>query len=167
MQVRHVTSDEDYGAFGNLVTQYVKWCTNRFSDRPGFVDGIFSIQSLATELGELPLKYTPPAGRAFLARKEDSVCGCVAYRRLETNVCEMKRLFVVGSAHGQGTGRQLCAAAITQARADGFSHMRLDTLRLFTESIRLYRSLGFLEREPYLDYPPEILAEVLFMELRL
>ena len=58
-------------------------------------------------------------------------------------------------------------AAIAQARTDGFEHMRLDTLRLFTESIALYRTLGFREREPYLDYPQGILAEVLFMELRL
>ncbi len=167
MNIHQAASPQDFAVFANLIKEYVNWCRHRFADRPGFVEDIFDVQSLEVELQNLPLKYSLPAGRAFLARGNDDASGCIAYRRLSSGICEMKRLFVVGSAHGQGIGRQLCTAAIAQARADGFSHMRLDTLRLFTESVGLYRSLGFLEREPYLDYPPEILAEVLFMELRL
>ena len=167
MQIIQAKAAEDFAAFGDLVTHYVNWCRNRLAERPGLVDGIFSIQSLDNEVRELPTKYSPPEGRVFLARSADGVSGCCAFRRLDPKVCEMKRLFVLGSAHGQGLGRKLCVAAIAQARTDGFEHMHLDTLRLFTESIALYRTLGFREREPYLDYPQGILAEVLFMELQL
>ncbi len=167
MQFIQANSHEDFAAFGELVTHYVNWCSNRLADKPGLVDSIFSIQSLDNEVHALPEKYSPPTGRAFLARSAGGVSGCCAFRRLDPKVCEMKRLFVLDSAHGQGIGRKLCLAAIAQARADGFEHMRLDTLRLFTESIALYRTLGFQERAPYLDYPQGILADVLFMELRL
>ena len=167
MRIEQANTEEDFRAFGGLVTHYIDWCRGRFADRPGFVDSIFSIQSLEHELRELPLKYAPPAGRAFLAKDANGVSGCCAFRRLTPKVCEMKRLFVRDSAHGQGMGRQLCVAAIDKARADGFDHMRLDTLRPFAESIALYRSLGFVERGGYIDYPAEILAVISFMELRL
>ena len=167
MQINQANSREDFAAFGELVTHYVNWCRTRFAHKPSFVDSIFNIQSLDSEIRELPTKYSPPEGRAFLASGAGAVSGCCAFRRLDPKVCEMKRLFVLASAHGQGTGRKLCLAAIAQARADGFEHMRLDTLRLFTESIALYRTLGFQEREPYLDYPRDMLSDVLFMELRL
>lgn len=167
MRIDQASTEEDFKAFGDLVTHYVDWCRRRFADRPGFVDSIFSIQSLEQEVRELPLKYAPPAGRAFLAKNAGGVFGCCAFRRLGPKICEMKRLFVRDSAHGKGIGRQLCTATIEQARADGFDRMRLDTLRQFTESIALYRSLGFVEREPYLDYPEEILGDVLFLELGL
>ncbi len=167
MNIVQAASPQDFVAFASLVKEYVNWCRERFADRPGIVDSIFGIQSLTDELRELSSKYSPPAGRAFLEMREDGAKGCVAYRRLDAEVCELKRLFVLGSAHGQGIGRKLCMAAFVQARADGFERVRLDTLRLFTESIALYSSLGFAECEPYLAYPQDILRDVLFMEIRL
>ena len=167
VQIGQAKSAEDFHLFAGLVTQYVEWCRVRFAARPDFVDGLFGIQLLDEELRALPSKYSPPAGRAFLVMGDDGATGCIAYRRIDARVCEMKRLFVQDAAHGQGIGRRLCKEAITRAREDGFEHIRLDTLRLFTESIALYRSLGFVECAPYLDYPQEMLADVLFMQLRL
>jgi ribosomal protein S18 acetylase RimI-like enzyme len=167
MQIHQAASAHDFAAFGGLIKDYVAWCRVRFAADPGLVDRIFGIQSLDAELKELAYKFTPPEGRGFLARDGGAALGCCAFRRLAPKICEMKRLYVAASVHGQGIGRRLCVSAIERARDDRYTLMRLDTLRLFTESIALYRSLGFREREPYIDYPPEILPDVLFMELGL
>ena len=81
MQINQANSREDFAAFGELVTHYVNWCRTRFAHKPSFVDSIFNIQSLDSEIRELPTKYSPPEGRAFLASGAGAVSGCAAAGR--------------------------------------------------------------------------------------
>lgn len=158
------TSPSDFGAFGALVPEYVDWCRQRYEVHAWAVDLAFSYQALDRELESLACAYGSPNGRTLLAEGEGQIQGCVAYRRLSDGVCEMKRLFVRGQFHGEGLGRRLCAAIIEKARSDGFSIMRLDTGHLFHEAKALYRTSGFVECEPYHDYPTELLPFILCME---
>ena len=54
---------------------------------------------------------------------------------------------------------------IEKARSAGYTHIRLDTAKEWKEPAPLYRSLGFLEIEPYYDSPYS--EKTLFMELEL
>jgi putative acetyltransferase len=123
-------------------------------------------QNFDGELAELPGKYAPPSGRLFLATDdEDRVAGCIALRSIGPGVCEMKRLFVRGAYRGQGLGRVLVDKLIDEARAIGYTHMRLDTLPgVMDNAIALYRSIGFVEIGPYCENPVE---GAKFMELDL
>ncbi|MES1204221.1 MAG: GNAT family N-acetyltransferase, partial [Pseudomonadota bacterium] len=95
---------------------------------------------------------------------DGEIIGAVAYKRLEDGVCEMKRMFAQPRVQGQGVGRALCEALIARAGADGYSVMRLDTAARFTEALALYRSVGFQERAPYIDYPARMDGMMVFME---
>jgi ribosomal protein S18 acetylase RimI-like enzyme len=122
-------------------------------------------QSFDKELAELPGKYGPPRGRLLLAKAGDRYAGCIALRALAESVCEMKRLFVRPGFRGQHLGRRLAESLIAEARAIGYSHMRLDTMpSLMGAAVSLYRELGFYEIEPYCENP---LPDVLYLELRL
>ena len=122
-------------------------------------------QNFEKELAELPGAYAPPGGRLLLALDDNELAGCVALRRLNDNVCEMKRLFLRPQFQGRGLGRELAERIIEEGRAIGYQKMRLDTLsEQMGSAIRLYRALGFQEIAPYYKNP---VPGALFMELLL
>ena len=75
----------------------------------------FCFQNFDQELAELPGKYAPPAGRIVLAMTAGQTVGCVALRKLEDDVCEMKRLYVRPAFRGQGIGRQVAEAVRSES----------------------------------------------------
>jgi len=122
-------------------------------------------QSFDEELKSLPGAYGPPSGRLLLARCAGHAAGCVALRKLEGGICEMKRLYVRPGDRGLGLGRMLVERLIAEARAIGYERMRLDTIAsAMQDAIALYRRMGFVEIAPYSSIP---LESALWMELLL
>ncbi len=120
-------------------------------------------QSFDEELKNLPGAYGPPSGRLLLARYADHAAGCIALRKLEAGICEMKRLYVRPEDRGLGLGRMLVERLIAEARAIGYERMRLDTIAsAMKDAIALYRRMGFVEIAPYSSIPIE---SALWMEL--
>ena len=122
-------------------------------------------QGYEQEVAELPWKYAKPEGRLFLAYSDDKLAGCIAMRKLEDGICEMKRLFVREGFRGERIGVQLIEKLIEDARAEGYAKMRLDTFpSKMGKAVSLYESHGFRPIPPYYDNPHQ---GVLFMELEL
>lgn len=130
-----------------------------------------SFQDFATELAGLPGKYASPTGCLLLARDGTSgiALGCVALRpvassRVTGKCCEMKRLFVPPAGRGTGVGRALVEAVVREASALGYERVYLDTLASMAAAQGLYRSLGFVDCEPYYNTP---LGDTVFLRLTL
>ena len=121
----------------------------------------FCFQKFDQELAELPGRYAPPTGRLFLAVDGGRAAGCVALRKLEGSICEMKRLYVRPPFRRQRLGRQLAEAVIVSAKEIGYERMRLDTLGSMTAAVTLYESLGFQRIAAYYDNP---IAGVVYLE---
>jgi putative acetyltransferase len=124
----------------------------------------FDFQHLHRELQEFPGHYAPPRGRVLLAKSGNQIAGCVCFRHLTNDVCEMKRLYVKPEYRGQAIGKRLALAVIREAKTIGYHCMRLDTLPTMSAAKALYQTLGFTRIEPYYDNPVE---GALFFELKL
>lgn len=127
------------------------------------------LEDFEREVVSLPGLYAPAAGRLLLAIQEspgksEEAIGCVALRKLEQDVCEMKRLYVRPAFRGNGAGRELIQSLITEARTIGYRVMLLDTLPTMKEAHKLYLALGFREISSYQQNP---ISGALFFEFRL
>ena len=134
---------------------------NLFVEYADYLGVDLCFQGFQEELDGLPGAYAPPDGRLFLALEGEQPIGCVAVRKLDEGICEMKRLYVKPGHRGRGLGRKLTEAIIAGARAIGYKRMRLDSLGSLKEAAALYRSLGFIEIPPYRFNP---LPEAAFVE---
>ena len=119
-----------------------------------------SFQHIDEELASLDIWYVT----TFVAQLDGQPAGCVALRRIDDEICEMKRLYVRPSARGHALGRKLAERVIDEARRRGYRRMRLDTLPTMHEAMALYESLGFIDIEPY-RYNP--VAGTRYLELSL
>jgi GNAT superfamily N-acetyltransferase len=132
-----------------------------------YADGLgvdLSFQRFDEELAGLPGAYARPSGCVLLACDGALTAGCVGLRRLEPEICEMKRLFVRPDWRGSGLGRILAAAVIDEARTLQYGRMRLDTLPSMGAAHELYRSLGFRDIDAYTLNP---VPGTRFLELEL
>ncbi len=153
MQLHAPVTDADWAQARNLILELVASLG---------VD--ISFQNFDAELAGLRSIYAPPTGCLLLAKIDTDYVGCVALRKLDEVICEMKRMYVRPAFRTQSVGRQLAVGIVAEARKLGYKRMRLDTLPAMHAAQALYRALGFKEIEPY-RYNP--IVGTVFMELQL
>lgn len=107
-----------------------------------------------------------PSVRFLVARSVEGVAeGCGAVVLGADGFAEIKRMYVVPRARGQGIGSVLLQGLEAEARRAGMRAIRLETGPLQPEAIGLYRRFGYRERGPFGDYSLDPLS--VFMEKEL
>ncbi|HKO72938.1 MAG TPA: GNAT family N-acetyltransferase [Bradyrhizobium sp.] len=105
-------------------------------------------QNNDAEFMDLPGKYAVPGGCVLLADVDGKIDGCVAFRKVTKEICEMKRLYVCPQARGSRLGYDLVARLIAEAKMVGYREMRLDVMEESLSARRLYEAFGFVAAEP-------------------
>jgi GNAT superfamily N-acetyltransferase len=119
---------------------------------------------IAAIIDKLPSPYVPPAGGLWVAWDGDEATGCVALQSLADGVGEVKRMYVKPEHRGKGIAREMAKLVIEEARARGYSRLRLGTLASMRPAQNLYTSLGFVPIDPYRNIE---FGTTLFYELKL
>ena len=157
----------DLPAIRDLCRAYRDLLVARNPDTPEIVEAYYEASAYETLLTRLPELHARPDGAIFAGFLDSAVQACGMTHRIDATNCEIKRVYVADTARGQGLGRQIFEAAMARARADGYTRMVLDTMRVLPEAIALYRTLGFTEAAPFYDLDPRFADQILFFGIDL
>ena len=95
--------------------------------------------------------------RFFVARLDGEAVGCGALR-IDEGYGELKRMYVTPAARGHRIGRRILDRIEAEARAERLTCLRLETGIHQPEALGLFRRAGFVERDPFADYPLDPLS---------
>jgi len=167
LEIRLAETERDLDDVRRLFHSFLAWHRERHTEDLALIDAYFDDQSWERELAALPGVYDPPDGALLIAREADVALGCVGFKRLDGDSCEMKRMFVAPMARGGGVGRALADDVVARAREADYRQIFLDTSIRQTEAITLYRTLGFEEVPAYYDVPEAMHGWLTFFRLDL
>ncbi|WP_322865558.1 GNAT family N-acetyltransferase [Aquicoccus sp. G2-2] len=162
LTLRQPATAEDHAAIRALCRAYRDQLTERASECPQIVENYYDQSSYEALLKRLPALHARPDGALFLALIDGTPVGCGMTHRIDAATCEIKRVFVSPEARGHGAATAIFDAAITQAKADGYRLMVLDTMIWLREAIALYAKLGFDDAAPFYVPAPEFAPYIRF-----
>ncbi|MGD9736855.1 MAG: GNAT family N-acetyltransferase [Solirubrobacterales bacterium] len=96
-----------------------------------------------------PADLVPPAGAMLLARVDGEPAAIGGVRHLDTEVAEVKSMYVSPAHRGLGLGRRILDELHRIATESGCRAVRLDTSDYLTVAIGLYRAAGYREVADY------------------
>src|SRR5215218_2449512 len=100
-----------------------------------------------------PADLVPPNGVLLLALADGKPAGLGGVRHLDTEIAEVKSMYVAPTFRGSGLGRQILARLDEIAFEHGCRAVRLDTSGYLTPAVGLYRAAGYREVPAYNDNP--------------
>ena len=100
-----------------------------------------------------PADLVPPTGILLLALADGEPAGLGGVRHLDTDVAEVKSMYVAPAYRGTGLGRRILARLDEIALEHGCSAVRLDTSDYLTPAVGLYRAAGYREVPAYNQNP--------------
>jgi GNAT superfamily N-acetyltransferase len=166
LKIIRPATTEQYNQVRNIIYAFIDWHRKRHAGTT-LTSDYYDNNEFEQEMASLPDKYGSGRNCILLACYNAQPAGCVALREIDSNACEMKRMFVYEQYHGKGVGRALAQALIKQAKNMGYGVMKLNTSIRQTEAQQLYENLGFIRTAPYNNMPKQLEDWLVFMELTL
>jgi putative acetyltransferase len=95
-----------------------------------------------SDLDDIAGHYLAKGGMFFTGLSGDEVIGTAAVRRVNTEKCEIRRIYLKQEFRGKGYGRQLFLHALSYARSH-YPVVTLKTDRSLGRAVSMYQRSGF------------------------
>lgn len=104
-----------------------------------------------SDIEQVRSHYFDNKGLFLVLVDNEQVVGTGAIRRLDDEICELKRMWFLREYRGQGWGWQMVQMLFDFARQVGYRKVRLDLANAERQpqALKLYRKLGFYPIERY------------------
>ena len=113
------------------------------------------------DIDDLQQAYFDDDGIFLVITDKERVIGTGAVRKIDQEICELKRLWLFLEYHGQGLGYRMMQELFKFARAKNYRRMRLETDRSAqSRAFEFYKRLGFYEIPRYSDNEDDIAMEI-------
>jgi putative acetyltransferase len=140
--IRDVVFPNDTEELNSLIREYVGWLN---------ID--LSYQDFEGEMAAIESLFTPPNGQYTFAIVNSKIAGGVGFKRINSEVAEVKRLYVRSEYQGLSLGRVLMNNLLEKLTGLGYKKVVLDAVPPTVHAKKLYESMGFYEIEPYFNNP--------------
>jgi GNAT superfamily N-acetyltransferase len=148
-RIVRVNDEEGAATCESLFREYGAWSAGHLAEDFGIVLSADDMEEVhATFRLEQPVLFGP-RGRLYLVEVDGEPAGVGALKPIGPDVCEIKRMFVRPSWRGMGIARRILERLISDARELGYRTARLETMTYMREAHDLYRSIGFVDSEPF------------------
>lgn len=107
--------------------------------------------------------YFDNKGLFLVLLDNERVVGTGAIRKLNDEICELKRMWFLKEYRGQGWGLKMAQILFDFARKMGYQKVRLDLINeeRQPQALKFYKRLGFYSIERYNDSPCSLFMEKL------
>jgi len=160
--IRDAVPGRDDDDVVRLMGEYMSWAHETLAREYGVQEP----PADPAEIGAHLDGYRHPKGRLLLAEVDGGAVGVGALRMLDTDIAEVKRMYVDPHWRRHHVGSAMLDALLAEARARETRTVRLDTCRFMTSAQALYRSRRFVERQPYegTEIPKRLQQHWIFFE---
>lgn len=132
MKIRAATN-RDCEAIRNLVFQVLR--EYHLKPDPNNTDA---------DLNDIEAIYIEPGGLFEVVENDDGrIVGSVGLYKLSSEVCELRKMYLLPETRGHGLGKKLLERSIAGAKELGFKRIELETASPLVEAIALYKRYGF------------------------
>ena len=135
-----------------------------FQDTRSLEESIMFYESknLLHDIDHLQECYFNSGGIFLVMTDEDRIIGTGAVRKMDDEICELKRVWLLHEYHGQRLGYRKMLELLSFAREKGYSRMRLETDReAQSRAFEFYKRLGFYEIPRYSQHEDETAMEMI------
>ena len=105
-------------------------------------------------------EYVENRGLFLVVMDGKNLVGTGAIKKLDENVAELKRLWLLEEYHGQQIGFQVVSQLLNFARTHGYQKIRLQTSQKQERALRFYKQFGFYEIPSYRESMDDISMEM-------
>lgn len=166
LRVFQVESDDHRRHLRQMLLEYGDWvntrCVNEYNISLDIEDAVDRTMAALDQ-------FRFPEGCALLAEHDAQIAGCACLGKITDRIAELRRMYVRPTHRGHGIGRSLLNEALSAARQNGYSAIRLGSAGFMKEAQALYRSAGFEYIEAYGEgeIPEDFRRNWVYMEVRL
>ena len=116
-----------------------------------------------SDIDRVQSHYFANKGVFLVLLDKEQVVGTGAIRKLDDEICELKRMWFLKEYRGQGLGREMAQILFDFAKQVGYHKVRLDLAneKRQQQALKFYRKLGFYPIERYNDSPCNVFMEKL------
>ena len=106
-----------------------------------------------SDIDDVYSHYFDNAGIFLVLMDEGRVVGSGAIRRLNDDICELKRMWFLKEYRGRGLAKNMVQLLLDFARNAGYKKVRLDLLdeQKQIQALKFYKGMGFYAIAPYND----------------
>ena len=135
-----------------------------FNDTRPLEESIAYYDSKGTlsDMDDVQETYFENDGTFLVMTDDEQIIGTGALRKIDTENCELKRVWLLFEYHGQGLGYRMIQELLAFAREKGYQRIRLETDRdSQSRAFDLYKRMGFYEIPGYSDHQDETAMEMI------